>query len=156
MNSARSSDNSESIVSTSESLGPKNGQVTFPYSWPQRNCFCGRNGALRTFLKFLKKVAEKFDGKAAGRPIPNYPLESGIFFMNSSIPSPRKAVLAQKECHDFVGGRPIWEELKRAHPEILIPFRRTTQGWEYYLVEVVLVALKAAQMSGSLIHKPSK
>jgi len=74
--------------------------------------------------------------------------------MKSSILPPRKAVLAQKECHDFVGGRPIWEELKRAHPEILIPFRKTTQGWEYYLVEVVIVALKAAQMSGSLIHKP--
>lgn len=76
--------------------------------------------------------------------------------MKSSILPPRKAVLAQKECHGFVGGRPIWEELKKAHPEILIPFRKTQQGWEYYLVEVVLVALKAAQMSGSLIHKVSK
>ena len=76
--------------------------------------------------------------------------------MKSSIPPPKRAVLAQKECHDYVGGRPIWEELKRAHPEILTPFRKTTQGWEYYLVEVVIVALKAAQMSRSLIHKQSK
>jgi hypothetical protein len=76
--------------------------------------------------------------------------------MKSSIPPPCKAVLAQKECHDFVGGRPIWEELKAAHPEILKPFRKTKQGWEYYLVTVVETALKAAQMSDSLIHKPSK
>lgn len=76
--------------------------------------------------------------------------------MKSSIPPPSKAVLAQKECHEYVGGRPTWEELKRAHPEILTPFRKTSQGWEYYLVDVVDRALKAAQLSGSLIHEPSK
>lgn len=106
-------------------------------------------------LNIFSKNSKKFDGKGDDEPRPYYPKEAGIF-MKSSILPPRKAVLAQKECHDFVGGRPIWEELKRAHPEILIPFRKTQQGWEYYLVEVVLVALKAAQMSGSLIHKVSK
>lgn len=76
--------------------------------------------------------------------------------MKTQIPSPCKAVLAQKECHDFVGGRPVWEELKAAHPDILKPFRKTKQGWEYYLVTTVETALKAAQMSRSLIHEPSK
>lgn len=65
---------------------------------------------------------------------------------------PPKAVLSQKECHDHVCGRPIWEELKAAHPDILKPFRKTKQGWEYYLVITVDTALKAAQLSRSLIH----
>lgn len=72
--------------------------------------------------------------------------------MKSSFQPPTKAVLAQKECHDFVGGRPVWEELKAAHPEILKPFRRTKQGWEYYLVTTVETALRAAHLSRSLIH----
>jgi len=83
---------------------------------------------------------------------PHYDPVSGIA-MQASIKPPSKAVLAQKECHEYVGGRPAWEELKRAHPEILKPFRKTSQGWEYYLVDVVDSALKAAQMSRSLIHK---
>lgn len=76
--------------------------------------------------------------------------------MKQLLQPPFKAVLAQKECHEYVGGRPIWEELKRAHPEILKPFRKTSQGWEYYLVDVVDRALKAAQLSESLIHKGDK
>lgn len=71
--------------------------------------------------------------------------------MKSTLQLPT-AVLSQKECHHRVGGRLIWEELKAAHPEILIPFRRTKQGWEYYLVITVDTALKAAQLSRSLIH----
>jgi len=61
--------------------------------------------------------------------------------------------LRQKECHDYVGGRLIWEEIKAAHPEIVRPLRKTEQGWEYYLVSTVDTALKAAQLSASLIHR---
>ena len=72
--------------------------------------------------------------------------------MKSPILPPTKAVLAQKECHDYVGGRLIWEELKAAHPDIVKPLRKTEQGWEYYLVSTVDTALKAAQMAESLMH----
>ena len=72
--------------------------------------------------------------------------------MKSTIQPPTKAVLSQKECHDYVGGRLIWEEIKAAHPEIVRPLRKTEQGWEYYLVSTVDTALKAAQLSASLIH----
>ena len=61
--------------------------------------------------------------------------------------------LRQKECHDYVGGRLIWEEIKAAHPEIVRPLRKTEQGWEYYLVSTVDTALKAAQLFASLIHR---
>lgn len=64
-------------------------------------------------------------------------------------------ILAQKQCYNYVGGRLIWEELKEAFPEILTPFRRTSQGWEYYWISEVDRALKAAQMSGALIY-PSR
>ena len=76
--------------------------------------------------------------------------------MKQLLQPPFKAVLTQKECHEYVGGRPAWEDLKRAHPDILKPWRKTSQGWEYYLVEVVDRALKAAQLSESLIHKEEK
>jgi hypothetical protein len=102
----------------------------------------------------ISKIPQK---NLTAAPVTNQAgVTTGKLAMKSQIPAPCKAVLAQKECHEYVGGRPAWEELKRAHPEILVPFRKTSQGWEYYLVEVVDRALKAAQLSGSLIHKASQ
>ena len=64
-----------------------------------------------------------------------------------------RAVLSTKEAHGYVGGRPVWEELVREFPSILKPFRRTPQGWEYWLVNVIDTALKAAQMDGRLLNE---
>ena len=72
--------------------------------------------------------------------------------MKSSIAPPTKAVLSTKECHEYVGGQPIWMELKAAMPDLLKPIRRTPQGWEYYLVSTVDTALRVAHINGTLVH----
>ncbi|MES2995873.1 MAG: hypothetical protein V4733_03595 [Verrucomicrobiota bacterium] len=73
--------------------------------------------------------------------------------MNAALPP---AILATKECHDYVGGRPIWEELIRIYGSgrraTLAPFRRTAaQGKEYWLREVVDDVLRRAQLESALV-----
>lgn len=60
-----------------------------------------------------------------------------------------KDVLSQSEAWFVVGGRPVWEELKRSYPRLLIPFRKVGSK-EQYLREVIATTLRAAQMDGKL------
>jgi len=62
------------------------------------------------------------------------------------------AVISTKQAHAYVGGKPCWDELRAAYPEILRPVRKTPQGWEYWLTKTILVALQAAQIDGKLVN----
>lgn len=70
------------------------------------------------------------------------------------------AVLPTKACHDYVGGRPTWDELfdryGKGKKPLLTPFRRTPQGNTYYLRSVVDDVLLRAQMEGALINQPGE
>ena len=61
------------------------------------------------------------------------------------------AIIKTKQAHIFVGGKPTWDELKKAYPDILIPFRRTPRGDESYRVETIEHAIKLAEASGILL-----
>lgn len=61
------------------------------------------------------------------------------------------AVLSTKQCHDYVGGRPVWEELLAAHSDILRPVRTVPRGDAFYLRETVDHALLLAEETGSLL-----
>lgn len=70
------------------------------------------------------------------------------------------AVLSTKECHEYVGGRPTWEELMKCYGQgrnpILKPFRRTPdRGASYWLREVVDDVLRRAQMEQTLVSPTS-
>ena len=67
--------------------------------------------------------------------------------MNKIIP----AIIRTKQAHILVGGRPTWDELKKAYPDILVPFRRTRRGDESYRVETIEHAIKLAEASGILL-----
>ena len=61
------------------------------------------------------------------------------------------AIIRTKQAHVLVGGKPTWDELKKAYPEILVPFRRTPRGDESYRVETIEHAIKLAEASGILL-----
>lgn len=64
-------------------------------------------------------------------------------------------VITTKEAHDLVGGRKVWEELMALYRrKILKPFRTLPRGDTSYLREVVLAALRAAQLEGALNDRP--
>lgn len=71
--------------------------------------------------------------------------------MTVIIPS----VLSTKQCHDYVGGSLIWNELKAKHPDLLPPLRTTPRGDSYYRRETVDRAINYAEASGSLLHQPN-
>lgn len=58
-------------------------------------------------------------------------------------------VLSVKQAWELCGGRPVWEDLREAYPELLKPFRRTGNR-EQFLRETIMQALRAAQMDGKL------
>lgn len=60
-----------------------------------------------------------------------------------------REVLSQKEAWDLVGGRPVWEELKKAYPKLLVPLRRKGTK-EQFLRELIMTTLRAAQLDGTL------
>jgi hypothetical protein len=61
------------------------------------------------------------------------------------------AVITTKQAHKYVGGKPVWDELKRAFPEQLKPFRKTPRGDQYWRVEIIQHVLALAQASEVLI-----
>jgi len=62
-------------------------------------------------------------------------------------------IIKTKDAHKYVGGRLIWEELKKLYPDILIPFRRTSsRGDESYRVAVIDQTLSVAQAEQSLLN----
>ncbi|MDB4438549.1 hypothetical protein N9195_03075 [bacterium] len=70
----------------------------------------------------------------------------------TSNPSLEPAVISTKQAHGYVGGKPCWDELRQAYPEILKPVRKTPQGWEYWLTSTIQLTLQAAQVDGKLVH----
>jgi hypothetical protein len=61
------------------------------------------------------------------------------------------AVLSTKQCHDYVGGSRLWEELIAAHGDILRPVRTVPRGDSFYRRETVDRALILAEATGSLL-----
>jgi len=61
------------------------------------------------------------------------------------------AVLSTKQCHDYVGGSRIWQELLNAHGDILRPFRTVPRGDAFWHRETVDGALRVAQAKGTLL-----
>jgi hypothetical protein len=62
------------------------------------------------------------------------------------------AVLSTKEAWGYVGGRINFESLREAAPELMRPWRKTqSQGKTYYLRENIDAALRAVQLSQSLV-----
>ncbi len=61
------------------------------------------------------------------------------------------AVLTTKQCHDYVGGSRLWEELLHAHSTILKPVRTVPRGDSFWRRETVDNALRLAESSGSLL-----
>jgi hypothetical protein len=64
------------------------------------------------------------------------------------------AVLTTKQCHDYVGGSRVWDELLAAHSDILKPFRTTPRGDSFWRRETVDTSLRVAEKANSLIHQP--
>jgi|TARA_R110001606_G_scaffold330833_1_gene478544 hypothetical protein len=62
------------------------------------------------------------------------------------------AVIKTKKAHVYVGGKPIFEELKALYPDTLKPFRKTPRGDESYRVETIDHVLRLAQASGVLLN----
>lgn len=72
-----------------------------------------------------------------------------------------RAVLSTKECHEYVGGRLVWEDLIQHYGQgrqpILKPFRRTPdRGASYWLREVVDDVLRRAQMEQVLVSPTAR
>jgi hypothetical protein len=64
------------------------------------------------------------------------------------------AVLSTSECYDYVGGRPIFEELQALYGRMLKPLRTTPRGDQTWLRETVEAVLRAAASEGSLSDRP--
>lgn len=68
------------------------------------------------------------------------------------------AVLSTKQCHDYVGGSRLWNELLAAHPDLLRPIRTVPRGDSFWRRETVDSVLRVAEAKGSLIapaHSPT-
>lgn len=61
------------------------------------------------------------------------------------------AVLSTKQCHDYVGGSRIWEELIDKHGDQIKPLRRLPRGDSFYRRESVDHVLRLAESSGSML-----
>ena len=64
------------------------------------------------------------------------------------------AVLSTSECYDYVGGRPIFEELQSLYGSVLKPLRTTPRGDQTWLRETVESVLRTAYSEGSLSDRP--
>jgi hypothetical protein len=67
-----------------------------------------------------------------------------------------KAVLSTKEAWLYVGGRPFFEQMVKAYPDILKPIRESrneagSKTKSQYLRSIIDTALKAAQLSQSFV-----
>lgn len=62
------------------------------------------------------------------------------------------AILSTKQCHDYVGGQRIWEELLIKHPDIIKPIRTMPRGDSWYRRETIDAAIRQAEALGSLIQ----
>ena len=63
------------------------------------------------------------------------------------------AVLSTKQCHDYVGGSRIWEELAAKHPDLLKPLRTLPRGDSHYRRETIDHALRMAEAQGTLLQQ---
>jgi hypothetical protein len=61
------------------------------------------------------------------------------------------AVFSTKQCHDYVGGSRIWNELLAAHSDVLRPIRTVPRGDSHWRRETVDHALRLAEVTGSLL-----
>jgi hypothetical protein len=61
------------------------------------------------------------------------------------------AVLSTKQCHDYVGGSRIWEELTTKHE--IKPLRTLPRGDSFFRRETVDHALRLAEAAGSLLQQ---
>lgn len=64
------------------------------------------------------------------------------------------AILSTKECHEYCGGRLVFEELLIAHGDVLRPVRTTPRGDSYYRRQTVDLAITQAEITGTLIARP--
>lgn len=62
------------------------------------------------------------------------------------------AILSTKQCHDYVGGPRIWEELMATHGDVIKPLRTLPRGDSWYRRETIDKVLLLAEASGSLIQ----
>ena len=62
------------------------------------------------------------------------------------------AVLTTKQCYDYCGGEPAFEELLIHHGDILKPFRITERGDTSYRRITVDAALAIAESQGTLCN----
>jgi hypothetical protein len=65
------------------------------------------------------------------------------------------AVLSTKQCHDYVGGARIWEELVDKHGDDFKPLRTLPRGDAYYRRETIDRVLLLAEASGTLRQSPA-
>ena len=64
------------------------------------------------------------------------------------------AILSTKQAWAYCGGRPNFEAMRAEFPKFVQPWRRTSvQGKTYYLREILDKALRAAQLSQSLVEQ---
>lgn len=66
------------------------------------------------------------------------------------------AVLSTKQCFDYCGGQPLFEELLEKHGDILKPVRTTPRGDRYFRRATVDAALIVAEQAESLIARPDR
>jgi hypothetical protein len=64
------------------------------------------------------------------------------------------AVLAAKQCYDYCGGQPIFEELLAAHGDMLKPCRTTPRGDAFYRRATLDATIAVAEAQGTLIAEP--
>lgn len=64
----------------------------------------------------------------------------------------KPAVIRTKQAHVYVGGKPIFDELRALYPDTLKPLRRTPRGDESYRVETIDHVLRLAEASGDLLN----
>ncbi len=71
------------------------------------------------------------------------------------MPTITPAVLSSRECHDYVGGRNIFLELRALYSDRLLkPMRTTPRGDASWLRETVDAALRLAHSEGALSDRP--
>lgn len=62
------------------------------------------------------------------------------------------AVLSTKQCYDYCGGQPVFEELHAKHGDLVRPVRTTERGDSYYRRVSIDAALAIAEQAGTLIN----
>lgn len=61
-------------------------------------------------------------------------------------------VLTTKQCYDYCGGEPTFQDLLIHHGDILKPLRITERGDSYYRRVTIDAALSIAEQAGTLLH----